>query len=184
MPSIFSHPAVPLALTIGLGANIIPPRLLLAGIAGCILPDADVITFHLDVSYGSVLAHRGFTHSILFALMCGALAAACATRLRTSRRTASLFVGIATASHGVLDAMTTGGSGIAFFWPLTDERYFLPVQMILVSPISPSRFFSERGLAVLASELMWVWLPACLFAVTIWLARRALARNAAGRKHE
>ena len=39
---------------------------------------------------------------------------------------------------GVLDACTTGGSGIIVFWPLSCERFFLPWQVIAVSPIVSS----------------------------------------------
>ena len=57
----------------------------------------------------------------------------------------SLFM--ATASHGVLDAMTDGGSGVAFLAPFDDTRYFLPWRPIPVSPIGVSRFFSGAGSA-------------------------------------
>lgn len=174
MASLISHPAVPLAIGIALGARIVSPRLLLAGIAGCMLPDADVIAFWLGVPYESAFAHRGFTHSVFFALACGVLAAVCSKSLQSRPRIAFAFVGLATASHGLLDALTTGGSGIAFFWPFGDQRYFMPLQVILVSPIGISRFFSERGAMVLLSELKWVWLPCLALGTSIYLTRRAL----------
>ncbi len=43
MPTIITHAAVPLCLGLGLGRKTIPPRLLLAGIALAMLPDADVM---------------------------------------------------------------------------------------------------------------------------------------------
>ena len=178
MASLFSHPAVPLAIGVALGSRIIPPRLLLAGVVGCMLPDADVIAFRLGVSYESAFAHRGFTHSIFFGLMCGALAAALATTLRSRPWIAFVFVSVATASHGLLDALTTGGSGIAFFWPFDNQRYFMPLQVILVSPIGVTRFFSEWGVRVLLSELRWVWLPSLGPAVSIYLIRRTCEQRA------
>jgi hypothetical protein len=33
---------------------------------------------------------------------------------------------LATAGHGLLDAMTNGGLGLAFFSPFDNHRYFLP----------------------------------------------------------
>jgi inner membrane protein len=69
------------------------------------------------------------------------------------------YLSLAAASHGLLDAFTTGGYGIAFLWPFSEQRFFAPVQMIDVSPLSISRFFSSRGLDVLGSELAWVWAP-------------------------
>ncbi len=174
MPTIFSHPAVPLAIGLGLGSNIVPPRLLLAGVVCCIVPDLDVIAFKLGVPYESAFAHRGFTHSIFFALLCGALAAAYerATRKLLSRPwIAFAFVSIATASHGLFDAFTTGGSGVAFFWPFGDARYFMPLKIILVSPIGLG-FFSPYGVMVLLAELKWVWLPCLVLATQIYLIRR------------
>lgn len=56
-------------------------------------------------------------------------------------------------SHGLLDTLTTGGKGVALLWPFSDERFFAPLQFIRVSPIGVGRFLSERGLAVLLSEL-------------------------------
>ena len=64
-----------------------------------------------------------------------------------------------TASHGFLDAFTNGGLGVAFFSPFDPTRYFFPWTPIEVSPIGAVRFFSQRGLLVIISELRWVWLP-------------------------
>src|SRR5215212_11972234 len=132
----------------------------LAGVACSMLPDADVVAFHFGVSYGDLLGHRGLTHSLLFAaLISAAVLALFRNRARDERLRIGLFLLIATASHGLLDALTNGGLGVAFFAPLHDERFFFPVQPIEVSPIGPA-FFSARGLRVIQSELLWVWLPA------------------------
>ena len=65
--------------------------------------------------------------------------------------------------------MTDGGSGVAFISPFNNDRYFFPRRPIRVSPIGVSRFFTERGLEVLASELLWMWLPSVLLAALAWL---------------
>ena len=169
MPSIISHPAVPLAIGIGLGTRIIPTRLVLAGVVAAIVPDLDV--------YISALGHRGPSHSLVFALMCGIAAAAIAPALKSRRTTALLFVTLAAASHGLLDGLTNGGPGITYFWPFQDTRYFMPVRMIRVSPIGIGPFFSARGLAVLASELQWVWAPALLLAIGLSGMRRGLSAS-------
>ena len=79
---------------------------------------------------------------------------------------------LAAASHGLLDAMTTGGRGVAFFSPFSNRRYFLPWRMIEVSPIGIRPFFSERGAQVFASELTWIWIPAAAAAIAGILWRR------------
>ncbi|HSV89890.1 MAG TPA: hypothetical protein VLH80_02270, partial [Nitrospiraceae bacterium] len=64
--------------------------------------------------------------------------------------------------HGVLDAMTNGGLGVAFFSPFDTTRYFFPLRPVFVSPIGVSEFFSEYGVRILASEAIWIWLPSCV----------------------
>ena len=124
-----------------------------------ILPDIDSIGFRLGIPYSSFWGHRGITHSLTFAVILAVCVAAAFNR--TFRRPWMLAVLLfaVTAIHGLLDALTDGGLGIAFFSPFDVQRYFLPWRPIHVSPIGVSRFFSARGLRVLWSEILWVWLP-------------------------
>ena len=69
------------------------------------------------------------------------------------------------ASHGILDAFTSGGLGIALLSPFDHTRYFFPWTPIEVSPIGIRAFFSNWGLAVMKSEFVWVWLPSLFIAV-------------------
>jgi len=167
MPTVLTHPALPLAIGLGLGRDIIAPRLLVAGVAASILPDLDVLAFRLGVPYSSPLAHRGLSHSLFFAALVALLGAGGHRLLKTRSSTAFLFLLAATASHGMLDAFTNGGLGITFLWPLSNERYFAPYQVIEVSPIGISRFLSSRGLSVLESELLWVWTPCIVLGVAL-----------------
>lgn len=167
MPTILSHPAVPLAIGFGLGARAIPPRLLAAGVVASMLPDIDVVGFAYHVPYGSALGHRGFAHSPAFAAVIALLAAAAARAFAVDRLKAFWFIFIATASHGLLDAFTNGGLGVAFLWPLSDARMFAPVRVIEVSPIGLTRLLSGRGLTVLYSESLWVWAPCVLLGATL-----------------
>ena len=171
MPTIFSHAAVPLALGIGLGARIVPRRLLVAGILASVLPDFDVLAFRFHVPYADAFGHRGISHSVVFAILLAALAAVFAARLHAPRRTAFLFVAICAASHGVLDMFTNGGLGVAILWPWSSERFFMPWQVIEVSPLSLNRILSPRGITVMMSELSWVWLPAAIVCATLVFSR-------------
>ena len=181
MPSALSHPAVPLALALALGPVRIPPRLLAAGIVAAIIPDADALGFRLGIAYESGLGHRGASHSLLIAVFMGALAALAAPRLRCGRRAAALFVAACAASHGLLDMATNGGHGVALWWPFSEQRLWWPFseqrlwwpeRPIEASPISLRRFFSAQGLAVILSELRWIWGPAALLGLMGWLWRR------------
>jgi inner membrane protein len=184
MPTILSHPAVPLAIGFGLGSGIIPRRLLLAGVVASILPDLDVISFQFGVPYGSQLGHRGFSHSLVFALCVALLGALACRGLQARPRTSFLFLFVAAASHGVLDSFTNGGSGVAFLWPFSTERFFAPWRVIEVSPIGAARLFTARGVTVLTSELLWVWLPCAALAVALMAIRErtGAARTTADRR--
>ena len=173
MPTIFTHAVVPLALGLGLGRRHVSGPLLAAGVLAAVLPDLDVLAFRFGLHYADQFGHRGFSHSILFALLLAAAAGLAARRLRCSRSGAFAFVFVATVSHGLLDMCTTGGLGIALWWPLSEARFFAPWQVIEVSPLSLNRVFGPRGLAVLWSELKWVWLPAAIGAAVLAVAARA-----------
>jgi inner membrane protein len=174
MASILSHPAVPLAIGVAAGPAAVPPALTAVACVASILPDGDSIGFWAGVPYDSPLGHRGFTHSLCFALLVALGCASFARRLGAPASTVFAVVLVATASHGVLDALTTGGMGVAFFSPFSNERFFFPWRVIAVSPIGVSSFLSARGLAVLRSELGWIWTPAALIAGLGWAARRLL----------
>jgi inner membrane protein len=85
--------------------------------------------------------------------------------------TVFLFLCLSTLSHGILDAMTSGGSGVAFFAPVHNQRYFWPWRPIHISPVNLSGFFSARGVRVLRSELQRIWLPAACVAILVTLLR-------------
>ena len=128
-----------------------------------ILPDIDVLSFAAGIPYQHPLGHRGMTHSLLFAVLCGSFAVVVCRRYENwnNRQSIFAFVGFSaiTASHGILDAMTSGGLGVAFFFPFDNQRYFFGWRPIQVSPIGISNFFSEWGLRVLASEAIYIGLP-------------------------
>jgi inner membrane protein len=122
-----------------------------------ILPDLDVVAFALGIPYAHPLGHRGFTHSILFAMIVAVLGT-WLLRVGEHRRATLAFLFLCAMSHAVLDAMTDGGLGVAFFAPFHNQRYFFPWTPIRVSPIGAG-FFSARGLETVWSEVLWVWGP-------------------------
>ena len=179
MPTIFTHTAVPLAVGLGLGTRRVSSRLLVAGVLASIAPDLDVAGFRFGIAYADIEGHRGLMHSLALALMLALLAAAAAGPLRSTRRTAFAFVLASAASHGLLDMLTTGGLGVAWFWPISDARYFLPWHVIKVSPLSLHRLLSPAGRAVMDSELRVVWLPAVAVFLALWMGRLARRRELA-----
>ncbi|WP_427964285.1 metal-dependent hydrolase [Altererythrobacter sp.] len=162
MPTVVTHAAVPLAIAVAAGPQRISRHVAMMGVVLAMLPDADVIGFRIGIQYADTWGHRGATHSLVVALLAAAVIAAF---WRPARATGVfLFLFFAAASHGLLDAFTDGGLGIALLWPFGDARYFAPVTPIRVSPIG-SGFFSARGFETLLSELRWIWLPSLALAI-------------------
>jgi inner membrane protein len=178
MATVFTHAAAALALGTAFRRPGPPLRFWLAGAACAMVPDLDVIGLSFGVPWGHGLGHRGLTHSLAFASVLATVVMVAAFRgpaWTDQRERVWLFLFVATASHGVLDAMTDGGSGVAFWAPFDDARYFLPWRPIPVSPIGRG-FFTARGAAVFEGELLLVWLPATIFAALCGWARRRQGR--------
>jgi inner membrane protein len=167
MPTVFTHAAVPVLLGAAAGKQRISRRLLCAGAIAAMLPDLDTLGFKFGIAYADAFGHRGALHSLLFALCVAVLAALLHRRLHAGAPGAFAFVGMAAASHPLLDMLTDGGLGIAIAWPVTAQRYFFPWHPIHVSPIG-MRFFSVHSAPLIASELLWVWLPVGLLSVLLW----------------
>jgi inner membrane protein len=170
--TVFSHAIAGFAIAAVPSLSRRPAPLWLAGALCAAAPDLDLVGLAFGVPWGHVLGHRGITHSLAFAAGLAALVVWVGFRAE-GRRAVALWAALfaATASHGMLDAMTDGGSGVAFFAPFDDARHFLPWRPIPVSPIGVSRFFTERGLIVLRAELRLIWLPAGVVIMAIAILR-------------
>jgi inner membrane protein len=176
LASLVTHSVCALALGTAFRTRAVPARFWLLGLACTAAPDLDVIGFAFGIPYEAPFGHRGATHS----LACAAALAAVVTWLAFRRSSpdglgrgrAFAFLFTASASHGLLDALTNGGLGVAFFWPFSAARYFLPWRPIEVSPIGVRALLGARGLAVLESELLWLWLPSALLAALCLVLRR------------
>lgn len=142
----------------------------LSGLA--LLPDADVIAFALGIPYRAPFGHRGASHSLICALVCGVLGMFLLYRDQHgtwgSRLRLGLFLSGVVASHGLLDTLTDGGLGVALAWPFDLTRYFAPIRPIPVAPIGV-RLFSPYGYRVLGTELLY-FSPLLLYA--LWPRRR------------
>jgi inner membrane protein len=153
-----------------------PPRFWVLVVCCSLVPDLDVLGFHYGIRYADVFGHRGFTHSLFFAVLLSL--AVVLTAFRTVPAGSKQWWGLVgfffavTASHGVLDAMTDKGYGVAFFLPFDSTRYFLPWRPIYASPMRISRFFSRTGLEIVAGEVLWIWVPLILVAASARLYRR------------
>jgi inner membrane protein len=175
MATILSHGIAALAIGSVFTSERTPARFWVASVVCAILPDIDVIGFAFGVHYGDMLGHRGLTHSLFLALLISFATVALLFREAQpfSIQWVNLFsyFFLVTMSHGVLDALTNGGLGVAFFAPFDNTRYFFPWQPIEVSPIGLNFFSSGRVWSVIVSEIEWIWIPSGVAVAAIWMVR-------------
>jgi len=163
MASVFGHAIV--GYTITKAASIKNYKwLLLLAILSSVFPDLDVLTFNFGIPYSHPFGHRGFTHSIVFAIIWAVLLMFFFGK--QNRVLWFVVIFFSTVFHGILDAMTTGGKGIGFFIPFNNERFFFPFRPIQVSPLGIEKFFSEWGIQVILSEVKYILIP-CIIVLLI-----------------
>ncbi|MDH4090893.1 MAG: metal-dependent hydrolase [Cyclobacteriaceae bacterium] len=139
-------------------------KALLWGAAAQIMPDLDVVcSLWMDPS-SSVLAHRGFTHSFLFAILISALFAWFLQRI-WGRSSASIkfwftFFIVQLLVHSVLDAFNAYGTG--WFEPFSHYRvsfntlfvmdpfYLLPIGIISLLLLVIRKSYNKRAYLALA----------------------------------
>jgi inner membrane protein len=159
----------------------VPKRFWPLSLICSVIPDADVIAFSFGIPYPHLFGHRGFFHSPFFALLLSTFIVLVFFRDREifSKQWFFylIFFFLLSASHGILDAFTNGGLGIPLLFPFDQTRYFFPWRPIVVSPIGVIPFFSKWGLAVMKSELLWVWLPSFLMVISSAMIRVAISKR-------
>lgn len=126
MASIFGHALTAFALGKPATKKLYSFKLVFIGMVCSILPDADVIGFRFGVAYKSFWGHRGFSHSFFFAaLLAMLLSISFYHSKKTKEKTIiAVYLFLCTASHGILDACTDGGKGVALLSPFNNTRYF------------------------------------------------------------
>ena len=130
------------------------------------------------------LYHRGVTHTVLAAVVVGALvvlAARAVGRRAGSPLAAGMWAGAVYASHLLLDFFTTDvvqPAGARFLWPFSDAYYLAPVtplRQIIIDPTGRAAFFHS----IVAPETAHTWASeVILLLATIVLARAVRAWQA------
>ena len=171
MASLFGHAVVGYTITkLSNRGNL--KLLLFFAIISAILPDIDVLTFKIGIPYEHPFGHRGFTHSMWFSVLWALLLMLFFGDKQKGLWFAVIF--FATLSHGVLDAMTSGGKGIGFFIPISNERFFFSYRPIQVSPLGIEEFFSNWGIQVILSEIKYVFVPCIIVLLILKLSKTLL----------
>jgi inner membrane protein len=176
MPDSFSH----IVAGLGAGSPIAPSAptrryWVCAGICAA-LPDIDWLWSFDGLPYDHWLAHRGLTHSLVFAVALGALAnwtVMLPVIPRVERWRSWIGLTLATASHGFFDALSTYGAGVAFFLPVTTRRFFFPWRPLSTGAYTHPGSDWLRLVETLGREFLFIWAPALIlfFAVRRWRSR-------------
>jgi inner membrane protein len=123
MPLPVAHGLLGATLVAAVLPRTSPRRYALALAAGAALANAADLDFALVFALHSRAWHRGFTHSLAFALVVGLLLLVTLGRRRAAKAAA---YSLAYASHAVLDFATTKfGGGVELLWPFGAERLAL-----------------------------------------------------------
>ncbi len=146
------------------------PRVAILSFAALALaPDLDLITGFLGVAPNTPFAHRGITHSILFALTLGLAAAALVRGSSRGRFLAGIWVFAALASHGLLDTMSRLGNGPMLFWPVTEAQYEFPWRPI-PGVLTAEHYLTRDAIPTLVVETM-LFFPFIAYALTFFLPK-------------
>lgn len=167
MASLLAHAAIPFVTRSAARAPAaLERRLLLVAIFCATWADLDFSTLAFEVRPNEIAGHRGLTHSLFVATLVGVACAfaffrSLGVRSRAFARVA-IFLVLAGASHGLLDAMTTGQDGVALFWPFDSARHMLPFRLLASCPLGLDEAFGTWGFFTFANELLYVVLPLAL----------------------
>ncbi|OQA34561.1 MAG: Inner membrane protein YbcI [Acidobacteria bacterium ADurb.Bin340] len=162
MPSLLGHTLAGFTVSAAFHRGRPPFRVALAATACALAPDLDWFTGWAGLSEGHDLAHRGISHGLAAVPILAGCFMLLLFRKRLKEPRLWLCLGAATLSHGLLDAWTFGGTGVAFLAPFIDTRYTAAWQPLFVSPLPLSGHLLEWFLFALATELVWLGLPALL----------------------
>lgn len=176
MPTIFTHAIVGGSLGVAFYKKV-PARFWVMTTICSVVPDADVIMFKFGIKYGHMFGHRGFFHSLIFALIfAGFLTLVGFVRRYPSLNKWFIFIyfSVVTSLHTLMDALTNGGLGVALFSPFSNTRYFFPYTPIKVSPLGMG-FFSKYGVEVMLNEITYLWTPCLIIVLISFVLRKILS---------
>ena len=183
MPSIFAHAVAGAALAnAAFSPRRVPRRVWITAAFVAALPDIDAIgrpfgNLSFEALFGG---HRGLTHSVMFALAFSAIVTWGFFRrpqwTALQRRLWATFA-LAIVSHGVLDALSTIGSGVAFWAPFSWTHYEFAWQPL--GELGPGSRGPDRVLDMVANEFVWVGLPSLMVVAIARFIRRAYAADLA-----
>lgn len=128
----------------------------LLGAVGGTIPDLDVFLTGMYHPFDGALVHRGFSHSLLFAVLASPVLAVVSHRLSKQRHTFRMWLllwGLSIVTHPILDMFTNYGT--QFLWPfdlrisfnsvfVIDPLYTVPFMVCLLVALFMKRTNPKR----------------------------------------
>jgi inner membrane protein len=176
MPSLLGHAVAGLAITHSFSRARLPRRIWILAPLCAVAPDLDWFVSFLDYHKNHILNHRGVAHSLPGALLIAAAMLLIGFPRDQRRAQVWLCLTLAALSHGLMDACTAGGVGVALFMPFSDSRWSCLWQPIHVAPLPLGREDAYLFLLSLRAEAFWIGLPA--LALVAWTRLRPRIRLA------
>jgi len=157
-----------------LGKKLGNKAMLYGGIAGTI-PDLDIISSYFTDTVTAISIHRGFTHSIVFAILFAFIFGWIVSKYeiyKNTKRWFWLFFWVFF-THSILDSCTTWGTQV--FWPfdfrvafktifVIDPLYTVPFLVFLILAMFQNRtskkrrFYNNAGLIISSAYLVFTFL--------------------------
>ena len=166
MPSLLGHAVAGLAITHTFSRARLPRRTWVLAPLLAVAPDLDWFVSFLDFHKNHILNHRGVAHCLFGAVLLATFTLLIAFRRNQRGGQLWLCLTLAALSHGLMDACTAGGVGVALFMPFSDSRWACIWQPIHVAPLPLGREDCYLFLASLRTEAFWIGLPA--LALVAW----------------
>jgi membrane-bound metal-dependent hydrolase YbcI (DUF457 family) len=173
MPLPVAHGLLGASVAVGLRQSSRPRswKLLLISFFLGICPDFDYLLNWLGISGGGW--HHGFTHSLLFALFVGLVAASVVGE--RNARDVIILSGVA-GSHTMLDLLMTESRGVALWWPFTDQRY----KLSLPNPIDytwSNESLREAAMDIFRISLIELMIFGAIFLAVVWARKLLTGQN-------
>jgi inner membrane protein len=149
LPSSVAHAAVAVIANQVLARDDRTRTAVWLAAAAAVAPDLDTLAWVVRGDRGLSPSHRGVSHSLAVAVAAAAIVTILwhwRRPLQSPARAFSYFA-LAIASHGLLDSLSSYGSGIALLAPFSDQRFRTPWSL-----------FDD-----IVEELVCLWLPAFVF---------------------
>lgn len=174
MSSVVGHALAGALCAKGIRPSVEPGKekwLVLVAAVLAVLPDADVLVFVLFQPEG-MLPHRGFSHSLLFALLSGSLAYLLTARYFAAwgKRLFAVLI-LAALTQPLLDYLMGAGPKVPLLAPFHDGGFLLPIRAV------PTAYYATSGSGLVSlithpPTLLGIGLELLLLVPMILLCRR------------